>query len=252
MTPDPRDAIANEDSAVGPIADRREPSVIRLGRPLLAKGLRGFFACLGGLRVEGVENIPPAGPLLIAANHASNLDPLAGWAAVYPARRMWAIAKSELWHGPLMRAVMEMMRGIPVRRGGADRATIRRALDMLRAGEAVGIFPEGTRSRDGRLQPAQPGLALLVQRSGAPVLPVAIVGTHAMLPPGRSVPRRGQVIVAFGKPLRFDPGAPREVVLESVMAAIAEVMSAAGGTPGLPGPGPHNPDAWSRHGADGA
>lgn len=173
-----------------------------------------------------MEHIPRSGPVIFAANHASNLDPFLAWAVITPHRRMWGIAKVELWEKPLSAYLMACIGAVPVKRGAPDRTMIRCVLDLLAGGETIGIFPEGTRTHDGNLQPAQAGLALLQQKSGAPIVPIGMVGTYEMLPRGRKTLRRVPLIVAVGPPLHFAPGCPREEILTTTMAAIADLMTA--------------------------
>ena len=116
----------------------------------------------------------------------------------------------------------------PIQRHTADRATLKQALDWLAKGEVVAMFPEGERTRTGHLQPAQPGIALLAQKSGAPVVPVALMGTYDMLPAHRKSLRRAQLKVVFGAPMTFAPKAEREEVTTKIMESIAALMTAHG------------------------
>ena len=199
-----------------------------LGYHLLARLMRLWLRIYARWEIIGIENVPRSGPLLIAANHTSNLDPLMGWAATYGTRRMWGVAKSELWENPASAYLMGCIGTIPAHRGKPDRAMLRRALELLSVGEAVGIFPEGARSSDGKLNTPQPGVALLIQKSGAPVLPVGILGTHEMLPRGAKKLKRVPLKLVFGKPLTFPPDARRDEMLSAIMTAIAELMTVNG------------------------
>lgn len=196
----------------------------KLLRYPLALLLRFLFRLYGRVQVVGLENVPATGAVILAANHASDLDPPLGWAIIAKRRWIWGVAKIELWHHPFTRFLTRCMHGIPVRRGKADIQMFRMVLDLLAKGEAVGFFPEGSRSRDGKLQPAQPGLAVLVQRSGAPVVPVGVVGTFQMLPPGAKKLRRAPLAICIGPPLQFSKETPREQILQEVMAAIAALI----------------------------
>lgn len=148
------------------------------------------------LRVTGRENVPPRGPLLVVCNHLSNVDPPL-LAAVLP-RPVFMMAKQELFRGPL--GWMARQYGaFPVRRGEADREALRTALDHLQHGRALGMFPEGTRSRSGQLQRARAGVGLLAARAGCPVLPVAISGTSQLGKPCALV-RRPRIEVRIGEP----------------------------------------------------
>ena len=174
-----------------------------------------FFKVYGRWRVLGTENIPRTGAVLFAVNHASNLDPLLGWAAVYPHRILWGIAKEELFEPGLKKFLMECLRSIPVKRGAADRAMFRAALEVLANGDTLGIFPEGTRTHDGNLGSAQPGFTLIAQKSKAVLIPVALIGTYEMLPRGAKKLKRVPITVVFGKPI--PPDTPRELLGETVM-----------------------------------
>ena len=211
---------------------RREVTRRRLdhviGYHLLAIAMRLAFKLYARWQIVGIENVPRSGGLLIAANHTSNLDPLMGWAAIYGTRRMWGVAKAELFESAASRYLMACIGTIPVKRGTADRLMLRRVLELLSVGEAVGIFPEGTRSLDGKLNMPQPGVALLVQKSGVPVLPVAILGTHEMLPRGAKNFRRVPLKLVFGTPLHFPADAKRDAITGAIMQAIAALMTAHG------------------------
>ncbi len=201
---------------------------LRITRWFWANGVRLFLQLYGGYYITGLQNIPKSGGVICVANHASNIDPLLAWSAVYRVRELHGIAKIELWNNPVVAYFMNCMGSVSVTRGAADRTMLKTTFALLEKGHAVGIFPEGTRSRDGRLQPAQPGLALIVKRSGAPVLPAAILGTRAMMPPGKSFPKPAKLHMVFGEPIWFAPDTPKETVLRETMEAIARLLTAAG------------------------
>lgn len=186
---------------------------------------QGLARVLFRLTVTGHEHIPPRGPVLLASNHTGFLDgPLVFALCARPPR---VLTKSELFVGPLGRA-LTWLDQIPVRRGTPDRAALRAALDSLAAGRAVGVFPEGTRGA-GTFQEVNDGLAYLAVRSGAPVVPVAILGTAAAMPRGSRLPTwRSTVRVAFGPPHELtvagDPFARRTVADAGVQ--LRRVLSA--------------------------
>jgi 1-acyl-sn-glycerol-3-phosphate acyltransferase len=200
----------------------------RLTHHLLAWVLRLFFRIYGRWRVIGTENIPRTGPVLFATNHASYLDPPLGWAATYGHRRMWGMARDDLWKHPVLAYLLDSIGAIPLSRRSADRAALRQAIEILKAGETIGIFPEGTRTPDGKLLPAQPGIALLVQRTGTPVVPVAMLGTYEMLPRNQKRLKRARLTIIYGEPIHFAADASREEITTKTMEAIAALMTAHG------------------------
>lgn len=197
----------------------------RITRQALAMFSRLVFRFYGRWQVIGLENVPATGGVLLAANHASYVDPPLAWAALYPRRKMWGVGKAELWHSPVLAYLMDSIGAIPVQRGVGDRTLFKRVLELLAQGEAVGLFPEGTRSPDGQLLPGQPGVGLMVQKSGVPVVPTAIVGTHLMLPVHATRLRRAPLTVVFGPPLTFAPGLSREEITAQIMRALAEMLT---------------------------
>jgi 1-acyl-sn-glycerol-3-phosphate acyltransferase len=194
---------------------------------------RAAFRLLFRLRAVGTERVPRRGPLLVAANHQSVLDPpLVG--AMTP-RPLWFMAKAELFRIPLFGPFIARLNARPVRRDGADPAALRTALRVLADGGAVLVFPEGTRGSEGRLGPAKAGAGMLAVMSGATVVPAYITGSGRAWPRGRRLPRPGRVAVFFGPPLRFArrEGAGRkesyEAASRAMMAAIARLQAEAGG-----------------------
>ncbi len=158
------------------------------------------------LRLIGVESVPQDGSLLVASNHLSNADPIILEAA-FP-RPLFFLGKAELFRNPIFRWVLRRFGGIPVERGTADRAAIRRARAVLEQGIALGIYPEGVRSRTTALVKAHPGAGLIALQANSPVLPVAIYGTEFFPVNGEAPPRRPRelprgVTVHFGSPIRI-------------------------------------------------
>jgi len=154
-----------------------------------------------GLRVTGVEHVPATGPALLVSNHQSILDPpLIGGATP---RQIFFLAKAELFRIPLFGRFIRALHARPVRREGSDPSALKTATRLLEEGRALLVFPEGTRSTDGRLGEAKPGIGMLAVVSGAPVIPTYISGTLEALPKGAAWPRRSQVSVRFGPALHF-------------------------------------------------
>ena len=153
------------------------------------------------LRVSGAEHVPLSGALILASNHRSGLDPF----VLAKACPRWPhfLAKEELFRIPLFSYIIRQWGAIPIDRDAADLGSARAALQVLRAGEVLAIFPEGTRSLTGELGEFRPGTINLALKRRVPVVPAAVVGTEAVLPKGARLPRPSVVRVAFGRPLRF-------------------------------------------------
>jgi 1-acyl-sn-glycerol-3-phosphate acyltransferase len=180
-------------------------------------------------RIEGVENVPDEGAAIIAGNHLSFSDHF-----LMPAilrRRVTFLAKAEYFTGPglkgrLTAAFFRSVGQIPVDRSGrgAGRAAIEEGLGVLAKEELLGIYPEGTRSHDGRLYKGRVGVATMALRAGCPVVPCAMVGTFEVQPPGRKVPKPGRVTIRFGKPLDFSRFAGQDGERVVLRAVTDEIM----------------------------
>jgi 1-acyl-sn-glycerol-3-phosphate acyltransferase len=175
-------------------------------------------------RIEGAENIPEEGPAIVAGNHLSFSDHFL-MPAILP-RRITFLAKQEYFTGPGLkgRLIASFFRSagqIPVDRtgGNAARSAVGEGLAVLGRGELMGIYPEGTRSHDGRLYKGRTGVAAMAIVSRAPVVPCAMVGTFEIQPPGRLIPKIRRVRIRFGEPMDFSRFAGMEgerFVLRSV------------------------------------
>jgi 1-acyl-sn-glycerol-3-phosphate acyltransferase len=157
---------------------------------------------VGGVRVEGAEYVPASGAFILASNHTSLADPpiLGGAVGHRNGRLIHFMARHEIRRWPIIGWLADQSGVFFVRRGESDRAAQRLALQLLAEDRPIAIFPEGTRSRDGRLGAARAGVALLALRSGVPVLPVGIAGTHRIFPGGSRFPHRSPVTVRIGAP----------------------------------------------------
>lgn len=184
------------------------------------------------IRVEGREHVPALGPVILASNHLSFIDSVVTRFAA--PRRVTFLTKAEYFtgrglRGRLTRWFFTVAGSVPVTRGQhrAATAALETALEVLADGNVFGIYPEGTRSLDGRLYRGRTGVAWLALTSGAPVVPVALHGTDRLQPVGKRLPRPHRVTVRFGQPLRFtgDPSSARtrRVVTNEVMRAIGEL-----------------------------
>ena len=184
-------------------------------------------------KITGAEHIPATGPAIVASNHLSVVDSV--FLPFMLERTLVFAAKSEYFTGTRLqdRVIAAYLRA--TNQLSVDRTEARAAQDMLesalallRAGELFGIYPEGTRSPDGRLYRGRPGVGWLALNSGAPVIPVAMVGTERILPPGHRVPRPGRISIRVGEPLTFAglQGAKaqqRRVVTDEVIQAIQKL-----------------------------
>jgi 1-acyl-sn-glycerol-3-phosphate acyltransferase len=195
---------------------------------LVYHGARVLAETFASLECEGWDRLP-AGACLIAANHQSFLDPpLVGASLPF---EIAFVARKSLFTNPVFGGVIRACRAIPLDRDEADLGAIRRALATLAEGRKLLIFPEGTRSADGRLLPAKAGAGLLALRSGVPVVPVRIRGARDVLPRGSAVPLGGaRIRLRFGPPIpaaALDAGkAHPERYLEAsrrILAAIASL-----------------------------
>ncbi len=156
-----------------------------------------LFRRLYRMRIAGEEHIPAQGAVVLASNHLANIDPF--FVGVSCPRQVHFMAKSELWGFAPLGWAVEKLGSFPVHRGEADRDAVRTALDYLKAGAVVGIFPEGHRQPEGTLGEPLPGVALLSLRPGVATVPMVVIGTNHIVQGGR--PRAPRVTVAFGPPL---------------------------------------------------
>src|SRR5262245_27953005 len=191
---------------------------------------RLLFATYFRWRVYHAERVPLTGPVVLAANHASYLDPpLVGAGLKRPCS---FLARETLFRTPVLGAVLRSWECVPVDRDGGTAAGLRAILDRLLTGHAVILFPEGTRSLDGRLQPARAGIGLLVAKSTAPVVPVRVFGSHAAWPKKRKLPSPRPIVVKYGLPLHFselraEAKACSKTRLKEIYQQIAEEIMAA-------------------------
>jgi 1-acyl-sn-glycerol-3-phosphate acyltransferase len=175
----------------------------------------GWLICkiLFRVKVKGLENIPAKGNIIIAANHSSYLDPIAA-GAVVPRRIKWVVRKDvyDVWWLRSLFALTGMIR---------ENGSVGKAVDLLGKGEAIGVFPEGSRSPDGSLGAGKRGVAIMALKSGAPVIPCAIRGAFKAYPRNAVLPRPYPVEIIFGKaiePEKMDE--PDEQTIDSVLAGI--------------------------------
>ena len=185
---------------------------------------------VGLFKVSGLENIPRSGPVIICPNHSATLDPPMVPAFV-PRGDTWNMAKSEYFDkGGFVEWIFRQYHAFPVVRHTADRTALRTAFDILKSGQALIIYPEGTRVESGVLAEPEPGAGFIAQRVACPVVPVGLTGTRECLPKGARWPRRTRVSITFGKSFRVllkrldGAKVTRQEAAEAIMVEIAELL----------------------------
>ena len=163
---------------------------------------RVVFATYFRWRVYGANNVPLTGGVILAANHASFLDPPLAGAGL--SRDINYLARESLFRFPIVGAVLRSWNSVPVDRDGGGARGLKNILDRLLRGGGIILFPEGTRTPDGKLQPARAGIGLTVAKSNAPVVPVRIFGTFAAWGRNQKFPRPKRIAVKYGEPMRFE------------------------------------------------
>lgn len=196
-----------------------------------------LLSVLGRPKVEGLEHVPSSGPVILASNHLAVMDSF--YLPLVVRRRITFLAKSEYFTGTglkgwFKRWFFTAVGQVPIDRTNADaaQAALETAERLLRQGKLMGMYPEGTRSPDGRLYKGKTGLARLALHTGVPVIPVAMIGTNVVNPPGTNMLRFGRVTVRFGKPMdfsRFDGMAGNRFIERAVTdEVIYELMQLSG------------------------
>ena len=199
---------------------------------------RALFAVYFRWRVFGAENVPLNGGVILASNHASFLDPPLVGSGLK--RDINYLARESLFRFPGVGALLRSWNAVPVDRDGGGAAGLRAILDRLLAGGGIILFPEGTRTRDGRLQPARSGIGLIVVKSTTPVVPVRTFGTFEAWGRNHKFPRPKKVAVKYGVPRQFEKlraeakncskARLKEIyqeIADEIMAAIAKLESRA-------------------------
>lgn len=159
---------------------------------------RFVFGIIFRTKVIGAENIPKDGAFILAANHVSNWDP--PFLGTFIDRTVNYMGKEELFKNPIMAAICRGLNVFPVKRGTADKNAIKTAVKILKSGKCFGIFPEGTRSKTGKLGKAESGVSLIAAMTKAPIIPAAIINTEKIFSSEVKIPR---LAVVYGEPIRF-------------------------------------------------
>lgn len=195
-------------------------TVYNISKFILSKVL---FKVLFRIEYQGQENVPLEGPLVLASNHISLLDPPAVGGGI--GRMVRYMAKEELFV-PILGSIWRAWGGFPVKRGGADRTAIKMGIDILQDGQCLAIFPEGTRSKTGKLGKAQPGALMMASKVKAPIVPACIIGSDVF----RSGKLWPKIIVRYGKPIYFPEDEPitkelLKTMTEQMMSDIAALQA---------------------------
>lgn len=162
-----------------------------------------FISLYFRTRGHGTENIPRTGPFVVVSNHASALDPyLIGYTSTE--REVGFMAKEELFKVPIFGTIIRYCGAFPVKRGGLDEAAIQQFHDFLHSGKPLVVFPEGTRTLTGELQPGKKGVGMLIYNAKVPIIPAYIAGTFHSWPKGKLLPRPGKTSVTYGPAIVLD------------------------------------------------
>lgn len=191
-----------------------------------------FWHLLYRPRGIGRENIPASGGVIICPNHLSNMDPMfVGYHILqgdgrFSSRKIWSPTKEELFNHLPLRLALRSLRAFPVRRKQRDIRAMNHTIDLAR-NDVVIVYPEGTRSKDGALQPGKAGVGKIIRDSGATVIPAAVFNTHYCLPKGARFPRFFlPLAVVFGKPVDISKYLAMPDCKETSQAIVDEVMKA--------------------------
>ena len=200
----------------------------RLTYHAVTGGIKGLTGLLCDLDTAELDKVPGQGPLIVYLNHVNFLDVPLIYTRLLP-RPVTGFAKSETWDDPLLGPLFTMWGAIPLHRGEADTAALRRGLQVLEKNQILGITPEGTRSGSGVLQYAHPGVVTIALHSDAPLLPVALWGQEAFHGNFRKM-RRTKVNFRVGNQLRIDLGGQRprsdvrQAVVDELMCNLAALL----------------------------
>ena len=170
----------------------------RFSQAVLSPPIRGAFR----VTAEGREHVPKSGGVILASNHLSYIDHYVTGAVLD--RQVFFISKAQHFDVPVQRWLFKQWGVIPLKRGEGDNEAMARSLQILQEGKLFGIYPEGTRSTDGKLHRGRTGVARLALQARVPVIPVGMIGTDKILPKGKNVPKLKKVSVHIGAPMHFE------------------------------------------------
>ncbi|WP_456437268.1 lysophospholipid acyltransferase family protein [Desulfurobacterium sp.] len=187
-----------------------------------------LIAKLGRLQVEGKENIPEEGPVLVVSNHRSFVDPpLVAYAVMK--RPVFFMAKEELFKTPILSSLIKHWgNGFPVKRGSSDLKALKTALAVLKKGELLAIFPEGTRAPTGKFLKPKIGAGMIAVKANVPVVPCLITGSENLLPKGAKFLRPANVKIKFGKPFKLNLEDKKENYVKAADIMMEKIKELAG------------------------
>ncbi|MGH9006645.1 MAG: lysophospholipid acyltransferase family protein [Acidimicrobiales bacterium] len=196
---------------------RRSPSY-RVARVIVTGVLRLWFRP----RIRHPANMPADGPAIIAPVHRSNID--FGFAAFVTDRKLFYMAKEELWKMERFGHLLESLGAFPVQRSGTDRESVRRAEEVLHRGQVLVMFPEGARRSGEVVEELAEGVAFLAARTGAPIVPVGIGGSQRAMPKGARFPKPIGITVSIGEPIEIEPREEGQRVARSQIHRLSETL----------------------------
>jgi len=183
---------------------------------------RAVFGILFRPKIIGSENLPASGGFILSANHVSNWDPPI--LATFIEREVYYMAKEELFKNSIFAAAIRALHVFPVKRGAADKNAIKNAVKVLKGGGCLGLFPEGTRSKTGKIGKAESGVSLIAAMTKAPIVPAALVNTDKIFSAEVKLPR---LVIVYGKPIYFTGNSKEKDELanfaQDIMAEVAKL-----------------------------
>lgn len=182
--------------------DRNSKSRMTVAYAVGWRFFRAYFSIYHRFQVFNPERVPLAGPVVLACNHASYIDPPLVGSGVE--RQINFLARDNIFHVPILAAILRSWEVVPVDRDGGSGRGLKAILDRLSQDRAIILFPEGTRSRHGELNPARSGIGLVVIKSKAPVVPARVFGTYKAFDPHMIIPRPRKLMVKYGRPMLFE------------------------------------------------
>lgn len=201
--------------------DPRRTLGYRLARLIVTVAVRSWFRP----RIQGRANVPAAGPVILAPVHRSFADFV--FSALLTDRKLFFMAKDSLWASPALGRLLVALGCFPVHREGADREALRRAEEVLRQGQVLVVFPEGTRKEGPEVAPLHDGVAFLAARTGAPIVPMGIGGSDRAMPKGTKIPKPLRIDLVVGPALPAPETTSRRVTrgqLDQATAALHQAV----------------------------